>query len=124
RVLFRSIANGDGTYRPNDVVAQDIWTYYTRHYGRENLEGGMFSTDFIKLREVRIDYTFAQKLNKKLELQKATIGVYGRDLFMITSWPIFDPEFGTLNNGTIDKGFEIAQFPATRTFGINLTVGF
>ncbi len=118
------IANGDGTFRPNDVIAQDIWTYYTRHYGRENLEGGMFSTDFIKLRELRIDYTFTQKLNKKLGLQKATIGLYGRDLFMITPWPIFDPEFGTLNNGTIDKGFEIAQFPATRTFGINLTVGF
>lgn len=118
------IANSDGTYRPNDVIAQDIWTYYTRHYGRENLEGGMFSTDFIKIRELRIDYTFTQKLNKRLGLQKATIGLYGRDLFMITPWPIFDPEFGTLNNGTIDKGFEIAQFPATRTFGINLIVGF
>jgi len=118
------IDNGDGTFRPNDVIAKDIWTYYTRHYGRENLEGSMFSTDFIKLREVRLDYTFTQKLNKRLGLQKATIGLYGRDLFMITPWPIFDPEFGTLNNGSIDKGFEIAQFPATRTFGVNLTVGF
>lgn len=118
------IDNGDGTFRPNDVVAKDIWTYYTRHYGRENLEGSMFSTNFIKLREVRLDYTFTQKLNKRLGLQKATIGLYGRDLFMITAWPIFDPEFGTLNNGSIDKGFEMAQFPSTRTFGVNLTIGF
>ncbi|WP_233164609.1 SusC/RagA family TonB-linked outer membrane protein [Pedobacter sp. ASV28] len=118
------IENGDGSYRPNDVIAKDIWTYYTRHYGRENLEGSMFSTNFIKLREMRLDYTFTQKLNKSLGLQRATIGLYGRDLFMITAWPIFDPEFGTLNNGSIDKGFEIAQFPSTRTFGVNLTVGF
>lgn len=118
------IDNGDGTYRENDVIAKDIWTYYTRHYGRENLEGSTFSTNFIKLREMRLDYTFTQKLNKRLGLQKAAIGVYGRDLFMLTTWPIFDPEFGTLNNGSIDKGFEIAQFPATRIFGVHLTIGF
>jgi TonB-linked SusC/RagA family outer membrane protein len=118
------IRNADGTYKPNDVIAQDIWTYYTRHYGRENLEGSMFNTDFIKLRELRFDYTFNSKLNKRLGLEKVAIGVYGRDLFMITSWPGFDPEFGTLNNGSIDKGFEMAQFPSTRTFGLNLTVGF
>lgn len=118
------IANEDGTYSPNDVIAQDIWTYYTRHYGRENLEGGMFSTDFIKLREMRLDYTFSRARAQKLGLEKARIGLYGRDLFMITAWPVFDPEFGTLNNGSIDKGFETAQFPATRTFGVNLTVGF
>ncbi|TZF81124.1 SusC/RagA family TonB-linked outer membrane protein [Pedobacter sp. BS3] len=118
------IKNEDGTYRPNDVIARDIWTYYTRHYGRENLEGSMYNTDFIKLREARLDYTLPSKLNKRLGLQKATIGIYGRDLLIITSWPAFDPEFGTLNNGSIDKGFETAQFPSTRTFGLNLTVGF
>ena len=43
---------------------------------------------------------------------------------MITNWPAFDPEFGTLNNGAIDKGFEIAQFPATRNFGVKLNIEF
>ncbi len=117
------IANGDGSYRPNDVIAEDIWTYYNRHFGRDNVEGNLFSTDYIKLREVRLDYRLPSNLLSRLKLQKASIGVYGRDLFMWTHWPAFDPEFGTLNDGTIDAGFELGQFPATRTMGVNLTIG-
>jgi len=60
----------------------------------------------------------------KLKLQKATVGVYGRDLFIWSKWPAFDPEFGTISGSDIVKGFEVAQFPSTRTFGFNLVVGF
>jgi hypothetical protein len=42
---------------------------------------------------------------------------------VFTKWPAFDPEFGTLGNGDIEKSAEIAQFPSTRTIGVNLTVG-
>ena len=118
------IENPDGTYRKNDVVANEIWTYYTRHSGRENLEGSMFSTDFLKLRELTLSYSFPTRICKKIGMRKLSIGVYGRDLFMVTNWPAFDPEFGTLNNGSIDKGFEIAQFPATRNFGVKLNIEF
>ncbi len=117
------IANGDGTYRPNDVVAENLATYYTAHYGRDNVEANLFRTDFIKLRELRLDYALPPSLLSKLHLTQASIGLYGRDLFILTNWPAFDPEFGTLNDGTIDLGFELGQFPSTRTMGINLTVG-
>ncbi|RZK66473.1 MAG: SusC/RagA family TonB-linked outer membrane protein, partial [Pedobacter sp.] len=117
------IKNADGTYRKNDVIEPNAWTYYAAHYGRDNVEGTSYSTDFIKLRESRIDYTLSPKLVKRLGLQKATIGVYGRDLITISQWPMFDPEFGTLNNGEINKGFEYGQFPSSRTFGINLIIG-
>jgi TonB-linked SusC/RagA family outer membrane protein len=117
------IANGDGTFRPNDVVATDIPAYYTAHYGRDNVEANLFRTDFIKLREMRLDYALPATLLSKLKLTQASIGLYGRDLFIFTNWPAFDPEFGTLNDGTIDLGFELGQFPSTRTMGINLTVG-
>jgi TonB-linked SusC/RagA family outer membrane protein len=117
------IRNGDGSYRPNDVVAENLPTYYTAHYGRDNVEANFFRTDFIKLRELRLDYTLPPALLRKLHFTTASIGLYGRDLFILTNWPAFDPEFGTLNDGTIDLGFELGQFPSTRTMGINLTVG-
>ena len=119
------IRNADGTYRPNDVAADNIALYYQAHYGRDNVEGALFSTDFIKLREVRFDYNLPVSLIQKVKLQKASIGVYGRDLLIISNWPGFDPEFGTLNggNGRIEAGFELGQFPATRTMGVNLTIG-
>jgi hypothetical protein len=37
---------------------------------------------------------------------------------------MFDPEFGTLAGTDIVRGFEIGQFPSTRTMGVNLVVGF
>ncbi|WEK19813.1 MAG: SusC/RagA family TonB-linked outer membrane protein [Candidatus Pedobacter colombiensis] len=116
------IKNADGTYRPNDVVATNIGNYYYSHFQRENIESNIFRTDYIKLREVRFDYTLSPRLIKRLKMQKATIGVYGRDLLVFTKWPAFDPEFGTLADGEITSGAEIAQFPSTRTIGINLSI--
>ncbi|NGM61579.1 SusC/RagA family TonB-linked outer membrane protein [Sphingobacterium sp. SGG-5] len=117
------IDNGDGTYRPNDVIATNVWDYYYAHMGRDNVEGTSYSTDFLKLRELRFDYQLKPEFLSQLGLQRATIGVFGRNLYTWSSWPIFDPEFGTLGNGDITRGFELGQFPATRTIGFNLTVG-
>jgi hypothetical protein len=111
-------------YVKNDIVATNIQAYYDAHFNRDNIEANTFSTDFIKLREVRLDYTFTPKILRTLKLQKTTIGVYGRDLLVRSNWPSFDPEFGTLNDGQINAGFEIGQFPSTRSFGAALTVGF
>ncbi len=118
------VLGSDGKYKQNDVIASNIDEYYRSHYGIDNAEGSTFSTDFIKFREARLDFTFSPNLIKKLHLQKATIGVYGRDLFIWSPWPMFDPEFGTLSGTDIVRGFETGQFPSTRTLGVNLVVGF
>ncbi|NPE48807.1 SusC/RagA family TonB-linked outer membrane protein [Sphingobacterium sp. arapr2] len=118
------VQNADGTYRKNDVIATDIDEYYRSHYGQDNAEGSTFSTNFIKFREARFDYSFSKAFVNRLKLQKASVGVYGRNLVIWSNWPNFDPEFGTLSGTDIVKGFEIAQFPSTRTYGVNLVVGF
>ncbi|UOE47173.1 SusC/RagA family TonB-linked outer membrane protein [Mucilaginibacter sp. SMC90] len=117
------IQNPDGSYKPNDVIATDIDGYYRSHYGIDNAEGNTFSTNFLKFREARFDYSLSPRLVKRLGLQRATVGVYGRDLYIWTKWPIFDPEFGTLSGTDIVQGFEVAQFPSTRTFGFNIVIG-
>lgn len=117
------VLNPDGSYSPNTVVAEDLSAYYDAHFGERNVEGATFSTDFIKLREARIDYVFNKKTLARMKLQRASIGIYGRDLLILSRWPGFDPEFGTLSGSEINRGFEIGQFPSTRSFGINLTVG-
>jgi hypothetical protein len=111
-------------YVPNTVLATNIQAYYDAHFNRDNVEANTFSTDFVKLRELRLDYTIPSKIANRLKLQRGVVGIYGRDLFQFTKWPGFDPEFGTLNDGQINAGFEIAQFPSTRTMGVSLTVGF
>lgn len=117
------VDNGDGTYSKNRVVT-DAQTYYMGHFQRDNLEANTFSTDFIKLREMRLDYTLPKEMASKLKIQNGVIGIYGRDLLVFSNWPSFDPEFGSLTGDGIQKGAEIAQFPSTRNFGINLSFTF
>lgn len=118
------VMGSDGKYRPNDVIAKDIDEYYRSHYGTDNAEGSTFSTDFIKFREARLDYNLKARTLKRLGLQRATVGIYGRNLFIWSDWPMFDPEFGTLAGTDIVQGFETGQFPSTRTIGFNLLVAF
>ncbi|MGF7218267.1 TonB-linked SusC/RagA family outer membrane protein [Spirosoma lacussanchae] len=114
----------DGSYVPNTTKATNIVTYYSKIYGRDNVEANVFDATFTKLREVRLAYAFPAKLLGKSFLRGASIGVYGRDLFNWTAFPAFDPETSTLDNSTITPGLEIAQFPSTRTMGANLTISF
>ncbi len=116
------IRNPDGSFRPNDAVAVSVRDYYFEHYNQTNFEANVLRTDFIKLRELTIGILLGKELTSRLRLQRAEIGVYGRDLFIFTKWPAFDPEFGTLGNGDISKSAEIGQFPSTRTIGLNLKV--
>jgi len=116
------VQNADGTYRKNDVIATDIDQYYQHAYGSYNAEGATYSTNFIKLREASLDYTLPAKYASKIGVQRATIGVYGRDLFIWTKWPGFDPEFGTLSGSDITQGFEQGQFPSARTLGVKLMI--
>lgn len=117
------VANADGTYSPNTKIVTDITSFYNYTMGTANGEGATFKTDFIKFREARLDYSLPRSVLKPLKLSRATVGVWGRNLFIWSTWPMFDPEFGTLSGTDIVQGFEVGQFPSTRTFGFNLLVG-
>jgi len=117
------VQNADGSYRTNDVIATDVPAYYDSIYGSSQAEGSVFSTDFIKFREANFTYSFKTAFLRKISLNKLTIGVYGRNLFIWSPWPAFDPEFGTLSGTDIVTGFETGQLPSTRTYGVRLVVG-
>ncbi|MDM1293863.1 SusC/RagA family TonB-linked outer membrane protein [Sphingobacterium sp. N143] len=117
------VQNLDGSFSKNTVVAM-AGDYYAKHFNRDNIEANTFSTDFIKLREVRLDFSLPKSFLSRYKIEKASIGLYGRDLFVFTKWPAFDPEFASLNSSGIEKGAEIAQFPSTRTMGVNLSFSF
>jgi TonB-linked SusC/RagA family outer membrane protein len=117
------VQNPDGSYRKNDVIATDIDQFYQYSMGSYNAEGSTFSTDFVKFRELALAYAFKPALLKKIGLSTASVGIYGRDLFIWSPWPMFDPEFGTLAGSDIVTGFETGQFPSTRSMGFTLTIG-
>jgi hypothetical protein len=117
------VLQGDGTFKPNTVNVPAS-AYYDSYYQISNAETNVFSTTFLKIREVRAEYNLPGSFLGKLGLQQATIAVFGRDLFNFTDFPGFDPEGGNLNSGTLTPGVELMQFPSTRTIGANVTLKF
>jgi TonB-linked SusC/RagA family outer membrane protein len=105
---------------PNSVLIA-AETYYTNDYNFG--EPFVYSTDFIKLRSVQLDYSFPAAWFGNSIFKGASLSVVGRNLWTIMKHtPIIDPE-STYNNGNA-QGLEFASAPATRTLGLNLNVKF
>ncbi|SHF81237.1 SusC/RagA family TonB-linked outer membrane protein [Pedobacter caeni] len=117
------VQNPDGSYRKNDVIAKDIAAYYESIYGSGQAEGSIFRTDYLKFREANLGYTFNKRFVQSIGFNKISLSVYGRNLFIWSPWPAFDPEFGTLAGSDIVQGFETGQLPSTRNYGVRLVVG-
>lgn len=113
------VLNSDGSYSPN-TTAVPIQTWYADYYRRANVETNTFDASYIKLRELRLEYNLPRTLLNRIRVSGASVALYGRDLFMISKFPIFDPETATLNGSTIMPGVEMGQMPTPRTWGLNL----
>jgi TonB-linked SusC/RagA family outer membrane protein len=104
-----------------NAVVVDAQTYYQNLYNFA--EPFVFSSDFIKLRSVILDYALPAKLIGKTPFKGATIGIVGRNLWTIMKHtPIIDPE--SVYSNTNAQGQEFAGLPATRTIGVNLNLKF
>lgn len=117
------IANADGTFSPNTKEVP-INTWYGDYYRRANVETNSFNASYLKLREVRFEVALPKNLISRWKVNSASIAFFGRDLFMISNFPMFDPETAALNGATIMPGVEMGQMPSTKTYGVNLRVSF
>lgn len=117
------VLDANGKYVPNTKKVLPV-DYYADYYRRANVEANSFDASFLKLREARIEYNFSKRIIGNSFIKKASVALYGRDLLLITKFPIFDPETAALNGSTLLPGIEMGQLPSTRTMGINLTLKF
>lgn len=117
------VQNADGSYSPNTKVIT-LEDYYDRYYYDDNVEANTFDTSFLKLREVRLEYKFPKRLLKHTPFTKASLALYGRNLFCATDYPIFDPELAAFDTNGIISGVEAGSLPSERTYGFNLKVSF
>ncbi|WP_179351300.1 SusC/RagA family TonB-linked outer membrane protein [Winogradskyella vidalii] len=118
------VDNGDGTYSPNTTPLA-IADYYNLHYPLANTEANSFDASFIKLREVTLEYAFSQNILKRTPLNELSFSIYGRNLAVISDFPIYDPEVAGLAGGTnLHPGVEVGQMPVASEFGMNVKIGF
>ena len=114
------VLGADNKYTPNTVKVA-ARAYYENVYARSNAEMNIFDASFLKIRELRFEYSLPQSWMNKIHFKQTLIALYGRELFNFTNFPGFDPEGGNLNSGTLTPGVELAQFPSARSIGVNLT---
>ena len=118
------IQEADGTLRPNDVptTSQAFWQNYADGGITEN---SIFDASFIKLREIALNYTLPIRLLENLPIKTVTFGVEARNLAILYSEiPHIDPETNLFGSAADGAGIEFNSPPTTRTFGVNLRLGF
>lgn len=117
------VQNADGSFSPNTKPVS-LTSYYGDYYRRANVETNSFDASYIKLREANITYYFPKPMVQALKMTDLSIALFGRNLWMWTDFPLFDPEAATLNDASITPGIEMGQLPTARTVGIQLNAKF
>ena len=117
-------ANGtpisDGTVVDKYVDAQDH--FYLGNLGNI-YENNVHDATYIKLRTVRLNYTFDKAVTDKLNIKNATLGLYANNVWLIYSdLPWIDPSEIEKRSGY--NWAEAGQLPNTRTIGLNLNLRF
>ncbi|HHV84251.1 MAG TPA: SusC/RagA family TonB-linked outer membrane protein [Petrimonas sp.] len=119
------IDNGDGTYRPNDVPVQSMQDFWGWYSSVSNTEGSVFDASYVKLREVRLSYTLPASWIKELALQRAELGLEGRNLWIIKSHvPHIDPESNMFGTNSVAEAIEFNSVPSTKSIGFNVRLTF
>lgn len=108
---------------PNDIMIS-AYQYYSS-FGRDDSK--YWSPDlikknnYIKFREMALNYTFAKKISEMMRLQKLSVGLTARNLFYVyKSIPHIDAEALLGTNSWIEN----SNYPASRTFGFKVNVSF
>lgn len=112
------VDNGDGTFSPNAtyVTAEA----YFQHL-RTRREYYLYDASFVKLREMKLSYTFPSSIFNNTPFQSLEIAFVGRNLAILhKNVPNVDPE-AAYGSGNI-QGFENGQHPSTRSYGFSLNV--
>lgn len=117
RILPGVIANGDGTFRPNNIQisAQSYWA----GLGGLASEGASFDATVYRLREVNLAYSLPRTLLAKSPFGEVSVSLSGRNLWFFAPNFFMDPEINTQGAGNI-RGMDLNGMPATRNYGVNV----
>lgn len=112
-----------GNYVKNTHICT-VNDYYKEYDRIANVETNSFSASYLKLREVRLEYSFSKQALANTPFNSAVIALYGRNLACFTSFPLFDPETSALSGSTQYQGIETGSLPTARDWGLNISVTF
>ena len=117
-VVTDGVVHGTGEKNTMRVSARD----YCENYFNGPAAQSVLKSDYIKLREVNIGYTF--KLNPAWFVKSLRLSAYGRNLGV---WgpdcKNFDPETIVTSSGNV-QGIECGAFPMVASYGLGVSLKF
>jgi outer membrane receptor protein involved in Fe transport len=120
------ILDANGNYQTNGVANTDTigaQSHFFLNQGYIINEASVFDASYVKLREIRLTYTFPKSWFESAPIRDLSLSIVGRNLAILhRNIPNVDPE-AALNSGNV-QGFEGGQLPSERSIGVNLSVKF
>lgn len=111
----------DGTKKTVHVNAP---FHFKNNYGIRISTANLYDASYIYLRELRLGYTLPAKVSQLIRSSNASISLYGRNLWLISSnAPNVDPS-NIVNSDSNIIGLEGGALPSVRSMGINLNISF
>src|SRR4029077_11094737 len=120
------VSDGNGGYVNNTtkISTQQYWAA-TAGAGNSGItEVNLYDASNVRIRNIMLSYNFSKKILNNSFIQRALVSVSCNNLWLISSHIHgLDPE-SVFATGTPSVGFENASPPTSRTFYVNLTLGF
>ena len=113
----------------NGKSAKEMWSpFSTGDAVVVPTDWALDDASFLRLQSVTIGYTLPNKLTQKYGVQRLRFYVTGTNLFVISSYPGFDPEVSSYARNSsysgLTPGIDFSSYPKSRafTFGVNVTL--
>ena len=111
--------------------AADIWTptnqdaqwpaVSTTNTNYMNSSRWLQDGDYIKVRNISINYTIPKRLTKVGDIK---VSLSGQNLFTITNYKGYDPEVSSSGNSDLDSGIDLGVYPTSKLITAGLTLTF
>ena len=112
----------NATTGAENTVAINPQSHFFYNQGYIIHAADQYDASFVKLREMRLDYSLPADMVEGSPFSNVSIGVFGRNLAILhKNVPHIDPEVATSASNI--QGFEGGQLPAERTIGVNVKFG-
>jgi TonB-linked SusC/RagA family outer membrane protein len=115
----------DGVFadgKPNNVYV-DFYSNAFNNFARA--ERWLYSSDFIKLREIGMSYSLPVSIANRLKLKGVDLSLFARNVAILhKKIPNIDPEVSASNSDISSQGGEYAGIPASRNIGFSIKLSF
>lgn len=123
-INLTSYLQDDGRTSPD--WGSPSWAARYAGYRSGAIEPYIEPADFVKLREVALNLNVPTAFTESLRLgaRDMRVGVVGRNLLQWTDYSGLDPEVANFGPAAVRNNLDIGPYPPSRSFFLNVSVGF